>query len=75
MVVVVLVVRTDDLLHVFLHVSQGKRRKGGRTPESQTPGVPVPWASTSKRTEAKKYCISCSKIPSSEPPQLVEELI
>ena len=40
-VVVVVVVRTDDLTRMFVHTRQQKRRKGGRTPGRQTPGVPA----------------------------------
>ena len=38
----VVVVRTDDLTHVFVHTrSVGAPNWSGRTPESQTPGVPA----------------------------------
>ena len=39
--VVVMVVRTDDLTHVSPYESVEAAQKGGRTPGSQTPGVPA----------------------------------
>ena len=39
---------------------------GGRTPESQTPGVPATWASTSRWTEAEKCCICAAKTHTSQ---------
>ena len=63
---VVVVVRTDDLTHVFLHMSQWKRRK--RVAEHlgvRLTASPPPWASTSRWTEAEKCCKTAANYPSS----------
>ena len=53
--------RHDNNDEMFVHNAACVHRIGDRTPESQTPGVPVTWASTSRWTEAEKSCISAAK--------------
>ena len=56
-------------------IAMNATSSGGRTPGSQTPGVPATWASTSKRTEAEK-CHETGKDPTSDIlHELIDELI
>ena len=48
--------RCEDNECVFIHTPACVHRIGGKTPGSQTPGVPATWASTSGWTEAEKCC-------------------
>ena len=73
--VVVVVVRTGCMTTMFIHQSQRMHRISGRTPESQTPGVTATWATTSRRTEAEKCCISAAKYPSDALDRDVDERI
>ena len=60
--VVVVVVRMIKETRVSVHA---RTYRGGRSPGSQTPGVPA--ASTSRWTEAEKCCKTAANDPSSPP--------
>ena len=66
--VVVVVVRTRCYSGVFIQTTARLHQNwGGRTPGSQTPGVPATLASTSKWTEAEKCCKTAASYLSTPP--------
>ena len=60
-IVVVVGVQTDDLTRMFVHTRPWERRKRGRTPGSQTPGVPATLGLKVQMDGGRKMLQNCSK--------------